>query len=71
MKKATRTTPKKYGTAGTNHKGDREIISVSIPTALFHAMEEVCDHFNMNRSAMISSAVLDYLERLGKRVGEP
>ena len=51
-------------------KGDREIISVSLPIALYDAMEEVCDHFNMNRSAMIASAIARYLENLGKRVGE-
>ena len=51
-------------------KGDREIISVSLPVALYDAMEEVCEQFNMNRSAMIASAIAGYLERLGKRIGE-
>jgi metal-responsive CopG/Arc/MetJ family transcriptional regulator len=61
---------------GTNNqmsktrKGDREIISVSLPLSLYDAMEQVCDHYNMNRSAMVASAVSDYLKTLGVRVGE-
>ena len=51
-------------------KGDREIISVSLPVAVFDAMEEVCDHYNMNRSAMIASAIASYLRSLGVKVGE-
>ena len=52
-------------------KGDREIISVSLPIRLYDVMEEVCDHFNMNRSAMIADAISDYLKKLGAKVGEP
>ena len=52
-------------------KGDREIISVSLPLPVYDAMEEVCDHYNMNRSAMVSSAIADYLQKLGIKVGEP
>lgn len=51
-------------------KGDREIISVSLPVSLYDAMEQVCIHYNMNRSAMVSRAVADYLKSLGVRVGE-
>lgn len=51
-------------------KGDREIISVSLPISVFDAMEEVCDHYNMNRSAMIASAIASYLRSLGVKVGE-
>ena len=51
-------------------KGDREIISVSLPIAVFDALEEVCDHYNMNRSAMIASAIADHLRSLGVKVGE-
>ena len=51
-------------------KGDREIISVSLPIAVYEAMEEVCDHYNMNRSAMIANAISDYLRSIGKKVGE-
>ena len=52
-------------------KGDREIISVSLPLPVYDAMEEVCDHYNMNRSAMVASAIADYLQKLGIKVGEP
>ena len=51
-------------------KGDREIVSVSLPIEVFDKMEEVCTHYNMNRSAMVSSAIADYLRSLGIRVGE-
>ena len=51
-------------------KGDREIISVSLPVSLYEKMEDVCDHYHMNRSAMVSSAVKDYWESLGVVVGE-
>ena len=51
-------------------KGDREIISVSLPLPLYDAMQEVCEHYNMNRSSMIASAIADYLRSLGIKVGE-
>lgn len=51
-------------------KGDREIISVSIPLALYDAMQELCDHYNMNRSSMISKAIQHYLSDFGIKVGE-
>lgn len=51
-------------------KGDREIISVSLPVSLYEKMEDVCDHYHMNRSAMVSSAIRDYLVSLGVTVGE-
>ena len=51
-------------------KGDREIISVSLPLELFDKMEELCDHFNLNRSAMIASAIEAHLRSLGLKVGE-
>ncbi|MBQ1294101.1 MAG: hypothetical protein IIY21_08690 [Clostridiales bacterium] len=54
----------------STRKGDREIISVSLPVSLFERMEEVCDHYHMNRSAMVSSAIRDYLGSLGVVVGE-
>lgn len=57
------------GTSKTR-KGDREIISVSLPLPVYDAMQEVCDHYNMNRSSMIASAIADYLRKLGIRVGE-
>lgn len=58
------------GKMSKTRKGDREIISVSLPLPVFDAMEEVCDHYNMNRSAMVSSAISDYLQKLGYKVGE-
>ena len=57
------------GTSKTR-KGDREIISVSLPLSVYDAMQEVCDHYNMNRSSMIASAIAEYLRRLGFKVGE-
>ena len=51
-------------------KGDREIISVSLPLPIYDAMQEVCDHYNMNRSSMIASAIAEYLRTLGIKVGE-
>ena len=57
------------GTSKTR-KGDREIISVSLPIAVYEAMEAVCDHYDMNRSAMIARAISEYLQALGKKVGE-
>lgn len=51
-------------------KGDREIISVSLPISVYDAMQEVCDHYNMNRSSMIASAIANYLRSLGVKVGE-
>ena len=57
---------------GTNktRKADRMIISISVPIPLYEKMEELCDHFNMNRSAMISSAIKSYLREMGIKVGE-
>lgn len=51
-------------------KGDREIISVSLPLPVYDAMMKLCDHYNMNRSSMIASAIADYLRSMGVRVGE-
>lgn len=57
------------GTSKTR-KGDREIISVSLPLEVYDAMQEVCDHYNMNRSSMVASAIAEYLRSLGVRIGE-
>ena len=51
-------------------KGDREIVSVSLPLEIYDKMEELCDHFNLNRSAMIASAIANHLRELGVKVGE-
>lgn len=58
------------GTTDKTRKGDRMIISISVPIPLYEKMEELCDHFNMNRSAMISSAIKSYLQDMGIKVGE-
>ena len=56
---------------GTNSKtATREIISVSLPVQIYDLLEEVCDHYHMNRSALIASAIADYLRSLGLKVGE-
>ena len=51
-------------------KGDREIISVSLPLPVYDAMQDVCDHYNMNRSSMIASAIAAYIRELGYEVRE-
>lgn len=58
------------GKMSKTRKGDREIISVSLPLEVYDKMEELCDHFNMNRSAMVASAIANYLREMGMRVGE-
>lgn len=58
------------GKTSKTRKGDREIISVSLPIAVYDKMEELCDHFNMNRSAMVATAITNYLRDMGLRVGE-
>ena len=57
-------------TISKTRKGGREIIAVSLPLELFDKMQELCDHFNMNRSAMVASAIANYLREMGIRVGE-
>ena len=52
-------------------KGDREIISVSLPLPVYDAMQELCDHYNMNRSSLVATAIANYLRELGIKVGEP
>ena len=58
------------GKMSKTRKGDREIISVSLPLEVYDKMEELCDHFNMNRSAMVATAITNYLRDMGLRVGE-
>lgn len=58
------------GKMSKTRKGDREIISVSLPLEVYDKMEELCDHFNMNRSAMVANAISNYLRDMGIRVGE-
>lgn len=58
------------GKMSKTRKGDREIISVSLPLEVYDKMEELCEHFNMNRSAMVASAITNYLREMGMLVGE-
>ena len=51
-------------------KGDREIISVSLPLPVYDAMQELCDHYNMNRSSLVATAISNYLREFGIKVGE-
>ena len=58
------------GKISKTRKGDREIISVSLPLEVYDRMQELCDHYNLNRSSMIASAIADYLRDFGIKVGE-
>ena len=51
-------------------KGDREIISISVPVAVYDKMQELCEHYNLNRSALIVSAIREYLNAFGLKVRE-
>ena len=51
-------------------KGDREIISVSLPVDLYDCMQEFCEHYDINRSSMIASAIMEYMRSVGMKVGE-
>lgn len=57
-------------TISKTRKGDREIISVSLPLEVYDKMQELCDHYNINRSSMVASAIANYLRDFGIRVGE-
>ena len=57
-------------TGSKTRKGDREIISVSLPLPVYDKMQELCEHYNINRSSMIASAIANYLKSLGLKVGE-
>lgn len=46
-------------------KGDREIISVSIPVSVYEQMQRLCDHYDLNRSSMITRAIVDYMLKFG------
>lgn len=52
-------------------KGDREIISVSLPLPVYDALSELCNHYNMNRSSLVATAIANYLREFGIKVGEP
>ena len=58
------------GKISKTRKGDREIISVSLPLEVYDKMQELCDHYDINRSSMVASAIANYLKDFGIRVGE-
>ena len=58
------------GTSKTR-KGEREIISISLPLPVYDALCELCDHYNMNRSSLVATAIANYLREFGIKVGEP
>ena len=43
-------------------KGEREIISISLPLPLYQRLQEVCSAGTMNRSAVISKAIEMFLD---------
>ena len=51
-------------------KGDRQIVSVSLPLPVYDALQELSERYSMNRSALIAKAISDYLKDLGLKVGE-
>ena len=52
------------------NKEGRQIVSVSLPLPVYDALQELADHYSMNRSALIAKAISDYLKDLGLKVGE-
>ena len=51
-------------TISKTRKGEREIISISLPLPLYERLQEVCSAGTMNRSAVISKAIEMFLEGL-------
>ena len=51
-------------------KGERQIVSVSLPLPVYDALQQVADRYSMNRSALIAKAISDYLKDLSLKVGE-
>ena len=51
-------------------KGDRQIVSVSLPLPVYDKLQELADHYSVNRSALIAKAISEYLTSLGLKVGE-
>ena len=58
------------GNSKSTRKGDREIISVSLPIPVFEALQRTCENHDLNRSSLIASAIADHLRQLGVRIGE-
>ena len=47
----------------TTRRADREIISISLPVALYERFKLLCERESLNRSAVISEVIRDYLDR--------
>ena len=45
----------------TTRRGVREIISISLPVSLYENLSYICKTQNLNRSAVITSAIEEYL----------
>ena len=52
-------------------KGQRQIVSVSLPLPVYDALKELEERISINRSAIIAKAILEYLKDIGLKVGEP
>lgn len=50
--------------------GDRQIISVSLPLPVYEKLQELSEHYSLNRSAIIAKAISEYLTQIGLKVGE-
>lgn len=44
----------------TTRRGDREIISISLPVSVYENLTFICKNLNLNRSALISVAIEEY-----------
>ena len=52
-------------------KGQRQIVSVSLPLPVYDALRELEERISINRSAIIAKAITEYLKDIGLKVGEP
>ena len=60
----------KDGTKQKTRKGQRQIVSVSLSLPVFDALERMEEHYNINRSQFINTAIAERLSALGFKVGE-
>ena len=51
-------------------KGDREVVSISLPLPVYYALIDTCENHNFNRSALVSAAIAQYLRSLGIQIRE-
>lgn len=47
----------------TTRRGDREIISISLPVSVYENLTFICKNLNLNRSALISVAIEEYFQK--------